>query len=377
MSKSKPTMLFYVSGHGFGHSTRVIEVARQLPDSIRVIFKTSAPRWLYECYYNRPLEFYPQELDVGVVQLDSLALDEKKTLETYARMLDRFPSLIESERRFVQSEGVDLIVGDIPPVAFDIANAAGIPSAGLANFSWDWIYRPYVEYHLEYAWVIDKIRESYAKCNLLLRLPFHGDFSAFPNIKDVPLVVRSPAVDQPDCSNEHQRESLICRIGLRPDKQTILLSFGGFDLERIPWDKIEKMEKYQFLYFRYPVKAANVIHVSNGVFPHVDMVQLSDVVLSKPGYGICAETIKTQTPLVYTDRGEFLEYDCLVEGLKRYARSLYIPQKDLLEGRWEPYLEQALHLPEAENPLQSDGALVAAKYLLSLLDTGPGTKNGE
>jgi len=355
--KSHPTILFYVSGHGFGHSTRAIEVARRLPEEVRVIFKTSAPLWLYECYCDRPFEFHAVDLDVGVVQEDSLTLNGARTLEAYAELAERSPSLIEQESRFVQSEDVNLIVGDIPPIAFEIAHHCGVPSVCTANFSWDWIYGPYVKRRPEYAWVVERIKAAYSKCDLLLRLPFFGDLSAFPCIEDIPLVVRSP---------QGNPATLRRQLGFDPERRLAVLSFGGFDLERIPWDRVEKMTGYQFVYFRYAVPAKNVIHVTNGRVPHVNMVQMADLVMTKPGYGICAECIRTQTPMVYTDRGEFLEYEFLVEGMERFGRAEYIPQEELLAGRWESWLERTADLPAARESMRTDGGQVAAKRIMEM-----------
>lgn len=360
-TEDRLTVLFYISGHGFGHSTRVIEVARHLPQEVRIIFKTTAPQWLYECYCDRPMEFAPLQMDVGVIQNDSLSLNAEKTLSAYEEIFHRAPGLIEQECDYVRREGVNLVAADIPPLAFDIAARAGVPSVGMTNFSWDWIYSPYVKRQPEYTWLMDEIRKSYGKCSLLLRLPFYGDLSAFPHIQDTPLVVRQPQGD---------REELRKRLGLDLSRKIVLLSFGGFDLERIPWERIGQMKEYQFIYFRSAVPAENVLHVPNGVLPHVDIVQLADLVLSKPGYGICAECIETQTPILYTDRGEFLEYDYLVEGLKRYARSLYIPQDELLAGNWSPWLEQAICLPPAREQLATDGAAIAARRMVELARCG-------
>ncbi len=362
MAIHKPVILYYISGHGFGHSTRAIEVGRHLASFARVIFRTSAPRWLYECYYGPGLEFRPVELDCGVIQHDSLLLDEKKTLETYARILDQAPELIRAEVDFVRECGARLIVADIPPLAFEIASLAGIPSVGMANFSWDWIYGPYVGDYPEYRWLIDRIRRSYEKCGLLLRLPFHGGLTAFPRMEDIPLVVREPGNDS--------REAICSRLGVDPEHKLVLLSFGGFDLARLPWDSIAELKGYRFLYFRSPVNVPNVVYLSPGSFAHIDLVRVCDVVMTKPGYGICAECIRTQTPMIYTDRGEFLEYDYLVEGLKRYGRALYMPQQELVAGDWEDYLTRALQLPPARKSMRTDGAAVAARRLLELCGQG-------
>jgi hypothetical protein len=82
------------------------------------------------------------------------------------------------------------VVADVPAAAFEIAARADVPSIGLANFTWDWIYEPFLTEMPECAPLVDHLRAHYAQATLLLRLPFHGDMSAFPHIEDVPLIGR-------------------------------------------------------------------------------------------------------------------------------------------------------------------------------------------
>ena len=45
-----PTVVFYVSGHGFGHATRDAALIAALSagrDDLRLIVRTSAPEWLF------------------------------------------------------------------------------------------------------------------------------------------------------------------------------------------------------------------------------------------------------------------------------------------------------------------------------------------
>ena len=67
---------FFISGHGFGHATRDIEViralARQRP-ALRVVVRTSAPAWLFDGLENVTVK--PTVTDTGVVQFDSLRID--------------------------------------------------------------------------------------------------------------------------------------------------------------------------------------------------------------------------------------------------------------------------------------------------------------
>jgi L-arabinokinase len=174
------SILFYVSGHGFGHSTRVEAVMNEIPNGFRLVVRTSAPGWLYRENVRRDFEFYPLECDVGLIQKDSLTIDERGTLEAWLSFEKNLPELTRQETRFIRDQRIDLVLSDIPAFPFEITSRAGIPGLALANFSWDWIYGHYVDRFPGFAPPVERLRESYSKCDLLFRLPFAGDLSAFP-----------------------------------------------------------------------------------------------------------------------------------------------------------------------------------------------------
>ncbi|MBP1604413.1 MAG: hypothetical protein H6Q09_1585, partial [Acidobacteria bacterium] len=54
-----PTLVFFISGHGFGHASRDIEVinaVRALAPDARVIVRTAASRWLFDLTLRTPAE---------------------------------------------------------------------------------------------------------------------------------------------------------------------------------------------------------------------------------------------------------------------------------------------------------------------------------
>src|SRR5207244_8073856 len=127
--------------------------------------------------------------------------------------------------------------GDIPPLAFAAAARAGVPSFGLANFSWDWIYG-----HLaaRQPALHDAAREAalaYRHARLLLELPFAGDLSAFPRREKVGLVARRPRVD---------RNAARQRLGL-DGRPAVLLSFGGLGFEGLPLDALAAQREFRFI----------------------------------------------------------------------------------------------------------------------------------
>ena len=80
-----------------------------------------------------------------MVQPNSLEIDARATLERYAAHVAGEGALVDAEVASVRAAGARAIVANVPAAAFVIAARAGVPGIGLANFSWDWIYEPFVE----------------------------------------------------------------------------------------------------------------------------------------------------------------------------------------------------------------------------------------
>ena len=70
-----------------------------------------------------------------------------------------------------------------------------------------------------------------------------------------------------------------------------------------------------------------------------------------------------QTALLYTSRGQFIEYEVLVQEMPRYVRSQYIPQEAFFAGDWQLYLEELLAQDHPE-PADVTGAAAAAELIL-------------
>src|SRR5574337_1251237 len=106
-----PHVAFYITGHGFGHATRMAAVASALAREtagLEISLISTTPEWLFRL--NLPCDFRlrPRALDIGVVQLDSLRLDPVATLLAYARFLEVQPAAVREEAEILRRDGVDL-----------------------------------------------------------------------------------------------------------------------------------------------------------------------------------------------------------------------------------------------------------------------------
>jgi len=377
-------IVFYVSGHGYGHASRVIEVINavlaQRPET-RIGVRTAAPRWLFDVTVKGRVTFSHLENDTGVVQVDALTLDEADSIRRAAAFHTDLVSRAATETRVLREINAGLVVGDIPPLAFAVAHAAGLPSIAIGNFTWDWIYADYPRVRLAPS-LLPAIRGAYARGTMALRLPMSGGFESFANIRDIPFIARHAT---------KSREEVVKALKLPGDKPIVLVSFGGYGLQSLDSDQLAKFKKYTVVTTTNVPLGRNRKDASErkGSFiglpeeavydagvRYEDLVAAADAVVTKPGYGIVSECIANDTAMLYTLRGHFPEYDVIVKELPQYVRSAFIDHNDLFAGKWEPYLDKLLAQAKPKKKADTTGAEVAADILLKTLDKPPKRPRG-
>jgi len=283
-----------------------------------------------------------------------------QTLEACQALHRSFPPLIDQEVEFIKSERVKLVVGDIPPLCFEIAARALVPSVAITNFSWDIIYRAYLLAYPDFLPMVEEIESFYSKTELALTLPYPCDLDVFPRREPIPWVARVSALTKARAR---------ARFKLPEHATIILLSFGGLGLQRLPWERFRQLREYFFVATGKPETVdGNVLVLSAVQQEYEDLVRAVDVIVTKPGYGIVADAIAHQLPMLYTDRGEFPEYPRLVEALGDCATAEFIPQSELLSGNIAPYLQTLIQKPPNWPTVSLNGAEVAAEKIIRLLD---------
>ena len=347
-------LVYYISGHGLGHSSRSVEVMRAiraLDGNQPIIVRTSAPRWVFDSAAPEGVEYQALVADTGVVQQDSLSMDEDATARAVADFDRRFAALVDDEAQYLRRVGARLVAGDVPPLAFAAAERAGIVSVAVANFTWDWIFSIYRAFDSLAPGAIETIRNAYSKTTLALRLPLHGGFETMPLVRDIPLIARHSTRDPIDTRR---------RLGIPTGQVVVLASFSGFGLS-LPVEELQRSKDFVLLVAeREPPPGLR----------YEDLVAAADVVVSKPGYGIVSECAANGTALLYTSRDNFIEYDVLVAGMPRLLRSKFISADDLRAGRWSDAIRELLAQPDLLERPRTDGAAVAARTMLTLESSG-------
>jgi len=68
--------------------------------------------------------------------------------------------------------------------------------------------------------------------------------------------------------------------------------------------------------------------------------------------------------MIYTDRGDFPEYDILVREMSRQLPVVYLPSTDFYAGRWEEAFQDLMAAPRPIRTTAADGSQVSAHAIL-------------
>jgi len=309
----------YLSSHGYGHCKRagalLAHAFADVPVELHVV--ASSPRWLWPAALAvKTVSWRDEPCDVGVVQPDDLTVDLDATAIALERWAASYDARHEREASWLRRT-IDAVVGDVPPLAFEAAATAGIPSVAIANFSWDWIYS---EMGLEGA--AYQAARAYRGCGVLLEVEPAAPMPAFPNRH------RVGVIGNPSSSSREETRS-----GLASGAADLLVLVAMRDPERRLVGLPERRPAVRYLMPAPAPRRSDVIELARDA-PFSDYLAAADVVVAKPGCGIIGDAATVGTPLLYTDRSGFPEHRILAAWLERWPGAAHVDAEALRSGRW-------------------------------------------
>jgi hypothetical protein len=354
----------YITSHGFGHATRTAEVLRVLRGrerGIPITVVTTVPERIFGAIPGG-VALRKKAVDFGLAQRDALNLDEDESARRWVAYAAGWDALVATEAAWLRDAGAQLVLGDIPPVAFAAAHAASVPAIALGNFSWDWIYAHFGRRQPVLQDAARTCAAAQAHAGLLLQLPFTGDMTSFPVREPIPLLARRSAMGR----GEARR-----RLGLSSSQTVVLLSFGGIAFDALQPSALQGLTEFHFLLEAEGDLPSNATALSDQKLAacglqYEDVVAASDVVVTKPGYGIVSDAIGAGVRVLYTDRGDFPECPIMVAEMPRYLACRYVERSELLAGRIEAPIRALLSQSVPPRP-NIGGADVAATRLIERL----------
>lgn len=353
-------VVWYVTPHGYGHAARscaiVAELNRLWPAWPVILVSTHPESFLRARVPSPVTAIRADALDIGLVMRDSVTIDYPASLRALDRWIGERPARIEWEKSFLRQCGASLVVSDLPSIAFEAAAAAHLPSVGIANFSWSWIYEHYIPLDARWAEAARVCRAGYGQAGVLLKYPLDCPMDEFSRVEHAPLAARA---------GRARRAEMTRRYGLNTDATWGLLSFTSLDLSAAALDRMSAAPDIEWITV-HPLAWPGRAHftaVDRADISFSDVLATCDVVLTKPGHGILSECVANRKPVVHVERPDWPEHAPLVRGIERYLRHAPLAGWQLAEGRVEHAIRRALAAPEPPEPPPPVGADLIAHRL--------------
>lgn len=348
-----------VSGHGYGHGSRVAAVLSALhalePDW-RLVLSTPLPRPFLELAFGPvPFEQRICRWDVGVIQADALGADGPATLAALASLDQILPAQLEREAAWIRRQGEPvLLLGDVPPAAADLAAELAAPLVWMGNFGWDAIYQPMGGAFMARA---EQALASYRRGDALIQCPL-----ALPMPWNLPTQRVGLTAGRPRQPAEALRERLQLPL---PPERTVMVAFGGLGLSLDP-GLLARWPQHHFLVSESALaSAANATLIPADLRP-LELLPLCARVITKPGYSTFCEALSLGVGVQLVQRQGFAEAPVLQADLQRHGWHRLLTRAQLEAGDWQ--LDQPL-LPPTGEPLPMGGEQAAARHLQAIART--------
>ena len=354
-------ILYYITSHGYGHAVRSAAVCNSLGglrDDICLTVRSDVPARFFEEELTLPHGVRGGGFDVGCLQSDGVTVLMEETLRAYGDIAANNKLLLDGEARWCGDNGVDCIVGDITPFAFEVAERAGIPSVAIGNFTWHDIYSPYVERFPRYAPMLSAMAEQYGKAAIALALYPASPMPVFGDKKLMPVVGRK---------GRNRKDEIFEAFGIDRNKRLGLIYTGNFGLDSVRWGRLEDIRGWEFVgVYPLPGNPQNFHAVTKDQFRYQDLSASADAIIGKMGYGVFSESLLNGVPLVYLPREDFSEFQVLDAEAKRLGNGVCIDAAAFAEVGWGDLLDGVIVNNSGVKPAADDGAAACAAEIVKI-----------
>lgn len=357
--------LYFISSHGFGHAARACAVMaaldRRRPGSRFTLF-TTVPRWFLDESLDGltgRFDVEPLDCDLGLVQTNALEEDLPATLRELGKRIPFTGERLDPVVRRIEELGGDLVIADIAPLGLAAAKHCGLPAVLVENFTWDWIYRGYLDQCPELGAIADHFEEAFALADLHVQT--EPVCAPRDGARRVPPICRQVRTG---------RDEIRRRLGVGEGEPVVVLTMGGVRWSYAslaaeltepgdPWLVIPGDHGHE--------RRGRVIRLPHrSSFYHPDLIHAADAVVGKLGYSTLAEVWQAGVPLGYLTRPRFRESPLLEAWVRREIPCRRFEPSDLEDGSWLAGLRELVRKPRGA-PRRVDAADAVAKLVTALL----------
>lgn len=375
-----------ISAHGFGHLAQiapVINACQRLSDQgvapeFELTFRSTLSKQQIATRVKRPFHLDQGADDFGMVMHDALRVDLVRSLQRYALLHQHWDAHVQNLANHLQGLQLTGLLADAPYLTLAAAKLANIPSLAICSLNWADILEQCVRRNshatqeagvssAQLAQILQQMRDAYSSAELVMRPQPAIDTPGFTTRLIEPLTAGA---------SPPQRTALLAWIkqqtnNLLPheDCWIVLTSMGGIDLPLHPetWPTTCLDRKIIYLMDRDLVgDSSHAIGFDLNQFDFEVIMASCDAVLTKPGYGMFVEARVNRKPMLYLERDQWPESECLMQWAHDHMHASKVSLHQIATGDFAGELGELLRQPIIA-PADFDGAATAARLVKQYL----------
>lgn len=365
MIENPVNIAYFISPHGYGHAARASAVMDAIstlhPQVIFQVF-TSVPKWFFAPSKSK-INYHQTISDVGVIQSSPLDSDLEKTLQNLTNLYPLSDDFIIPLEKIIIETHCQAVFCDIAPAGILIAKHLSLPSILIENFTWDWIYKPYVKFSNKFEPIISYLGDLFNSATWHIQtVPFCQLGSNF----DLRV---TPVSRYPRNSISETRKSL----NISADKKIVLFTMGGFGNSSNLPNFCKMNSDVVFLIpgnFSKFQRNGNIFEIPfRSDFYYPDLINAADLVIGKAGYSTLAEVFYAGIAYIVIHRDGFREADVLENFIVKNMDGAIVTTEEFAQEDMVPIILNLLKI-ERKNREIINGSMLIAQFIENRLFKG-------
>lgn len=317
-------IVYYITDHGRGHSTRSVALIRALQKlNMDITIRNSNNiQFLQQSLDNVPI--ISGTTDVGpLIQKDGISIDNENSKTIVHDWVSKLENTANLEIAHISKISPNLIISDISAMPFLVAKKLKIPAIAVSSFTWYDVLKFLSDDDLKI------LKNAYDCADFAFQLPLGTEMNHFKKKQKVGMLARLPTK-----SREESRKEL----GIKNSEIVVLVAIGNSN-EKLEFSKNTNIKILSLDSNIEP--SSNVKFLPNWIEGQ-DLVQMSDLVICKCGYGMVSECLSNGIPFFYLFDEEHLEQKAISSELNKLQKGTgmtydelrnYIAKDELLNSK--------------------------------------------
>lgn len=280
----------------------------------------------------------------------------------YESLFAAWDEVVDEEVARLRALKPDLVLANVPFISLSAAKALGIPAVAISPLNWADIYRAYCGQRPNGGVIHAKILAAYQSATVFLQPMPSMPMDNLPNRRRIGPVARLGHL---------QRETLAGLFPREVNERLVLVSFGG--IRGRHEFRLPRISGVRWLVPNdYASARSDITQRSATGMPFIDLLASSDIVVTKPGYGLFVEAACNGVKVAYVPRPDWPEAHYLIEWITTNWVARELGYEPFLGGDIEEQIQELLCTPTPRRmaPGGVDEALGIISELLQRTRTG-------